>query len=71
MESADSQTEAKVASGDVGDKLLEDASLLTTETLPMDLPEDVGATPSQTEARRPAQVNNAPRLYLSCPLAHA
>ncbi len=59
METTDSQMETKSASGDMSDKVLEDANLLTTEKLPADLPEDVGATPSQTEARRPAQVNAA------------
>ncbi len=59
MESADSMADTRSASVDP-DKGLEDTTLLTTEKLPVDLPEDIGATPSQAEARRPAQVCCSP-----------
>ena len=42
----------------VSEKIMEEMpeGLLSNEKLPLDLPEDFGATPSQIEASRPSQV---------------
>ncbi len=57
MEATDVHAQDK-ATPMVSEKIMEEMpeGLLSNEKLPLDLPEDFGATPSQIEASRPSQV---------------
>lgn len=72
MQAKDVHAQAKAKSM-ASEKIMEEMpeGLLSNEKLPLDLPEDYGATPSQIEASRPSQVQqpfsiDLARLHHGC-----